>query len=117
MSEKRFPNEMTSVAHFGVKLEIRSVFAQELLKHYGVVAGFTNGEDKTGRAKIDLQEPAFLVQRAFAIADSFYDMAESRGDVQETTMTDEEKAAHDGKIARVRADAEWKGLRERAEAK
>jgi hypothetical protein len=66
-------------------LEARAAIALKLIEHFAVVAGFPEGEDSAGRAKVRLQTANELVKRAFEIADLFVDLAETRSEIRETT--------------------------------
>lgn len=53
--------------------------AQELIRAWGMVAAIGNGEDSAGRAKLRLQTPAELVDRATATAEAFFTEVRARG--------------------------------------
>ncbi len=57
----------------------RAELAKELVKHFGVIAGVTDGEDSAGRQKIRMQESAELVERACNISDLMFAQFEARG--------------------------------------
>jgi hypothetical protein len=66
-----------------------------------------NGEDSSGRARLDLQDPEAVVKRVFAISDAFYDTVEARGDMREIKASPEDQAAFEGKMARIKMEEEY----------
>ena len=113
MSEKKYwQNELTSKAIYGVSFEIRTEFAWRLVHHFGLIASMEDGEDRVGRAKLKLLEPQQVVERAFALSDAFFDMAEARGGMREETVTDEQRTEYSAKLERHRRDLVWKKLKE-----
>lgn len=112
--KKYFNHQLEVVPFYGVYLELRSGVALRLLEHFGIVAGKRDKEDTVGRAAYDLQSPAEAVARCFALADAFVDTAESRGDVQIHSMTDEERSAKIGKLERIKTDAMYRLKEEKA---
>lgn len=67
-------------------LEARSLIALDLVNHFGSIAAKINGEDSSGRSKLELQDPTELVQRCFAIADEFVNECERRNSIRSYTM-------------------------------
>lgn len=53
--------------------------AQEMILRWGMVAGATDTEDSAGRAKVRLQTPDELIERACSTAQLFWDEATKRG--------------------------------------
>lgn len=89
---------------FGIQWEMRSELAWGLVHHFGAIAGKIEGEDKAGRAKADLQTPVELVDRCFAIADSFVERMEQREGFR-PEMESEEQMKKIGKLERIKNDA------------
>lgn len=54
-------------------------FAAELISKFGAIAAIEDGEDTVGRQKMRLQNARELVERSFAIAEQYYEVARSRG--------------------------------------
>jgi hypothetical protein len=70
--------------------------ASELTTKWGMVAAEIDGEDSAGRSKARLQTPGELIERAFTVAQMFWDKARERGmleDVPEPKETVEEEGA------------------------
>lgn len=77
-----FSDQLDEHPRCGVLLDLESTTALRFLEHFAIVAGKTEGEDKAGRARCDLQGVAEVVDRAFAIAEAFVKTAEARGGIK-----------------------------------
>lgn len=80
MAEQKYWSGRWSPA---VDLEFRGAIAYDLIRAYGSIAGKAGEEDRSGRAKLDLQTPEELVDRCFKIADLLVNRLEQRGEVRE----------------------------------
>lgn len=56
-------------------LEFEAKVAEEFIARWGMVAGAPDGEDSAGRAKLRLQTPEELIERAFNTAALFMEHA------------------------------------------
>ena len=84
-------------------LEVVASLALRFLDHNtALVAGKLSGEDSNGRAKYDLQPVDEVVNRAFAIAEEFVRVAESKNLIR--TNTREEILEIEGQIEDFRLD-------------
>jgi hypothetical protein len=110
MSDKKdyYSQSHAIETRWGVQWEMRSDLAWDLLKHFGSVAAKTDGEDKAGRAKLELQEPAEVVERVFTIVDLFVERIEQRGGLRPEPMTQEQRAERYGKLERIKNDAAYR---------
>jgi len=78
------------VAHETEQLEQTAKLAFDLVGRWGPVAATPDGEDSSGRAKLRLQTPEELVQRAFGCAELAMAYARTHGHV--AIMPDIEEA-------------------------
>lgn len=60
-------------------LDRRAEIALIMIEKWGMVAGYTDGEDSAGRSKIELMPVDQLVERAFSTAEVAYAEIERRG--------------------------------------
>jgi hypothetical protein len=108
----------TSIGPF-YTAEVRAVKAWELIHGYGLVGGrIREAEDSAGRAVLEVMPPQEIVERAFAIADAFINMAEARGEIRHCTEEDEEAAfQRGGQLERIKSEALYpkKNIEELAE--
>jgi hypothetical protein len=103
MAEKQYWR--SEVTGHGANFELRSSIALDLIEHFGSVAA-KRGEhdDNTGRATIELQTPAELVDRCFCIADIFVDTASKRGEIGDP-IGDVELARQSGEFDHAKSEA------------
>lgn len=77
------------LAHDNEALEQTAKLAFDLIGRWGTVAAAPDGEDSSGRAKLRLQTPQELVNRAFECAELAMTYARSHNHVAKTPDIDE----------------------------
>lgn len=105
MSETKMKNKFPAVDgkfvrfeadYTGYKIVSKAVvtgpgmIAQEMILRWGMVAGAPDAEDSAGRAKLRLQSPEELIERACSTAQIFWDEAIKRGWMESVPQPKEE---------------------------
>jgi len=88
-------------------LELRGSLAIVLVEKWGTVAGYLNGEDSQGRAKLDLLPPDMLVERAVTIANLTVNALEQRGWIKSDERTLQDLAREAGELQAIKEHERW----------
>ncbi len=75
------------------------MLAWQVIERFAVIAAQPGGEDSAGRARMDLQSPQEVVNRAFAIADAFVTAAEQRGEIRRPLALEDRLEQHAALLA------------------
>jgi len=88
-------------------LELRGSLTLILVEKWGTVAGYLNGEDSQGRARLDLLPPDMLVERSVTIADLTINALEQRGWIKSDERTIQDVAREAGELQAIKEHERW----------
>ena len=88
---KRYESMREALVYKKTILDGKADLALLMIEKWGMVQGFPDGEDSSGRAKIGLMPIGELIERAFESAEAAYKEIERRGWMMEIPPPEIEK--------------------------